>query len=56
MFYFDELQGDELILDTFGENVESIKSRTDCEVYNLYNATNAAVIIYGAGNRGGGII
>ena len=53
MFYFDELQGDELILDAFGENVESIKNRTDCEICKLYNPENAAVIIYGAGIRGG---
>ena len=49
MIYFDELAGDEIILDTFGDNVESLKKRTKCEVFALYKSPVKPIIIYGAG-------
>ena len=55
MFYFDELCGDEVILDTFGDNTESLKNRTKCKIYSLYNKHMQIkpIIIYGAGKIGG---
>ena len=52
MIYFDELDGSEIILDTFGRNIESLSKKTGCHVCALYNFKNKGVIIYGAGKIG----
>ena len=54
MFYFDELTGNEIIIDVFGENLKLIKDRTNCLVYSLFKKEQKlkSVIIYGAGIGG----
>ena len=53
MIYFNDLSGDEIIIDTFGDSVESLTKRCTCQVYRLYTPPLfEPLIIYGAGHRG----